>query len=269
LPHFTQADGVLSLPDSAVLRAGQAGFVVSLHAIAGQTIAAQAPVLQLQGPELEAEIAAQTARVAQTQVRVDAARSADPAAAEQLAGELRREATTLEHLRERATHLEVRSASAGVLWQSRGEDIEQRYVHQGEVLGFVVPDAAPRVRVVVDQVDAALIRDHTLGVQIKTPFEPDRTWTATVLRAVPAASDQLPSPALGRSGGGSLATDPRDESGRRAMATHFELELALPPEYPHRVIGARASVRFEHPPEALAPRVVRAVQRLFLSQFQA
>ena len=269
LPHHTQADGVLSLPDNAVLRAGQAGFVETLQATSGTPLAAGAAVLRLHGPELAADTAAQAARTAAAQVRYDAARNDDPALAEQMASALRRETGALAHLQERAQRLELRSASAGVLWQARAEDLAGRHVRQGEVLGYVVPDAPPRLRVVVDQADASQIRARTTAVRVRTPFEPGRDWPARVLRAVPAASDQLPSAALGRSGGGALATDPRDDSGRRALATHFELELALPDDYPHRVIGARASVRFDHPGEALGPRLVRAVRRLFLAYFQS
>jgi putative peptide zinc metalloprotease protein len=261
-------EGVLSLPDSAVLRAGQGGFVQARLAVPGQDLASGGGVLQLQGPELQAELAGQQARVQAAQVRLDAARSTDPAAAERHTTELRAQQTALDDLQQRLARLQVVAQAPGRLWQARAEDMDQRWVGQGEVVAYVLPDEAPRLRVVVDQADATLIRHHTREVSVRTPFEPGRSWPATVLRSVPAASDQLPSAALGRSGGGGVATDPRDDSGRRALATHFELELALPADYPHRLVGARASVRFEHAPEPLAPRVARALRRLFLAHFQ-
>jgi putative peptide zinc metalloprotease protein len=268
LPHRTQVEGVLSLPETGVLRAGQSGFVQARLAEPGTVLPPGAPVLRLHAPELQAEQAGQQARVLGAQVRLDAARSTDPAAAERLASEWRAQQAALDDLQARQQRLEVAVAAPGRLWQARAEDLDARWVTQGEVVAYVLPDAPPRLRVVVDQADATLIRHHTREVSVRTRFEPGRSWPATVLRSVPAASDQLPSAALGRSGGGGVATDPRDDSGRRALATHFELELALPPDYPHRVIGARASVRFEHEPEALAPRVARAVRRLFLAHFQ-
>jgi putative peptide zinc metalloprotease protein len=66
-----------------------------------------------------------------------------------------------------------------------------------------------------------------------------------------------------------VVTDPRDESGRLALQSYFEYELALPDGFPHHLIGSRVSVRFEHPMEPLAPRVWRAARRLFLSHFQS
>lgn len=269
LPYRTQVDGVLGLPDSAVLRAGQAGFVTAVLADRGERLTVGSPVLRLEGPELGAETAVQEARVRAARLRYDAMRNDDAAAAERMASELRRESATLEHLQERAQRLELRAATAGVLWPVRPDEMLQRHVRQGEVVGWVVPDAPPRLHVVVDQADAALIRTRTTAISVRMPFEPERRWPAEVTRAVPAASDQLPSAALGRGGGGALAIDPRDDSGRRTLATHFQIELALPDDFPHRLIGARASVRFEHPGEPIAPRVLRFVRRLFLAHFNA
>ena len=89
------------------------------------------------------------------------------------------------------------------------------------------------------------------------------------LRRWPRRLNELPSAALGREGGGAVATDPRDQSGRKALVSHFEYELALPDDFPYRFIGSRASVRFEHPAEPLAYRIWRGVRRLFLAFFRS
>jgi putative peptide zinc metalloprotease protein len=104
---------------------------------------------------------------------------------------------------------------------------------------------------------------------VKLPFDPSQTWVARVVRAVPAASRELPSAALGREAGGAVATDPRDQTGRKALTSYFEYELALPETFPFRLLGSRASVRFEHPPEPLAYTLWRATRHLFLSYFNS
>lgn len=269
LPHRTQADGVLWLPESAILRARQAGFVSAVPVKPGELVASGTAVLSLTDPELESRVQAQTAREAAARTRFEAARVDDPAAGERYAVELRQTTAELAHLQARAAQLSVRSESAGRLWQLRSDDLPGMHVRKGEVIGYVIPQSAPRVRVIVEQADEDLIRNGTRAIGVRLPFAPDPIWAATVLRAVPAATNELPSAALGLGGGGATVTDPRDESGRRSLTTHFELELALPAEFPHRLIGSRVAVRFEHPAEPIAPRVWRGLRQLFLAHFHA
>ena len=269
LPHKTEVAGVLWLPDSAILRARQAGFVTAMDARPGDTLAAGASVLTLADPELEAKIAAQTARAAAAVARYEAARVEGPAAGERFAVELRQAQAELKHLQSRSGLLTVRSESAGRLWQVRSDDLPGVYVRKGEVIGYVIPPAPPHVRLVIEQADEDLIRQHSKTISVRLPFAPSPVWPATVLRAVPAATNELPSAALGLGGGGSVVTDPRDDSGRKSLTTHFELDLALPPEFPHRLIGSLVSVRFEHAAEPIAPRVWRGLRRLFLAHFHA
>jgi len=269
LPHHTQVDGVLWLPESGVLRAGQAGFVRQVAARAGDPVLAGADIMSLRDSTLAAHVVEQAARVQAAQVRYDAARVADPSKGQQLASDLEREEAELRALEERAGRLEVHSATAGRLWLHDSDNLPGQFVKQGQVLGYVIPAAAPSVRVIIDQTDEDFIRSHTRSIAVKLPFAPGPSWAARVVRAVPAALNELPSAALGREGGGAVATDPRDQSGRKSLVSHFEYELALPDQFPYRLIGSRASVRFEHPAEPLAYRIWRGVRRLFLAFFHS
>jgi len=269
LPHHTQVDGVLWLPDSGVLRAGQAGFVGKVLAHPGDPVLSGADIMNLTDSTLSAHQVEQAAKVEAAQVRYDAARLMDPSKGQQLASDLEREEAELHALQERAGRLEVHTAAPGSLWLHDSDNLPGQYVKQGQVLGYVIPAAAPTVRVIIDQTDSDFIRSHTRSIAVKLPFEPGPTWSARVVRAVPAAMNELPSAALGREGGGAVATDPRDQSGRKALVSHFEYELALPEQFPYRFIGSRASVRFEHPSEPLAYRLWRGVRRLFLAFFHS
>jgi len=269
LRHSTQVQGVVWLPESGVVRAENSGFIRRVHLQNGTRVPSGADILSLDDPALAAHVAEQTARVDEAQARYDAGTVADPALGEQLASELRWQQAQLRALEERAARLEVRSAGAGRLWIQDSEDLPGRYVKEGEVVGYVIPHAAPRIRVIVGQADADFIRAHTLGIGVKLPFDPGTTWSARIVRAVPEASNELPSAALGREGGGTVATDPRDETGRKALTSHFEYELALPQGFPYRLIGSRASVRFEHPPEPIGYRIWRGLRRLFLAYFRS
>jgi len=269
LPLSTQVDGVLWLPDSGVLRVTQAGFVQALAVANGSVVRSGQTVMQLREPALAARVALQSARAEAAAARYDGLRMSDPVKGQRAGTELAREAAELAGLRARENQLSLRSASAGRLWLQDDADLEGRFVKQGQILGYVIPPGAPVVRVIVDQADADLIRAGTRQIQVRAPFEPGRSWPATLQRAVPAASTDLPSAALGHQGGGGVPTDPRDDSGRKALVSHFELELGLPQGYAHAFIGSRVSVRFTHDAEPLVQRWWRWLRHLFLGQFQS
>jgi putative peptide zinc metalloprotease protein len=90
---------------------------------------------------------------------------------------------------------------------------------------------------------------------------------AQVIREVPAAGDQLPDRALGSSGGGSFAVDPRDPEGLKTLEKVFQLDLVLPPQPTGHLLGRRADVRFDHGSEVIALQFYRSGRQLFLRRF--
>jgi putative peptide zinc metalloprotease protein len=267
MPYHTQVDGVLWLPESGVLRAGQSGFVQKVSRAPGSNVEPGDEILTLHNLGLETALIEQAARADVAQVRYESQVVSDPVQAGPLKTELEREQNALRALQERASRLELHGASAGRLWLFGTDDLPGRFFKQGEVVGYIVPPRAPTVLAIVDQADEELIRGHGTDALLRLSSAPDTTWHARVVRAVPAASRDLPSSALGRHGGGEVAIDPRDESGRKALTSHFQYELALPEDFPYRIIGNRVSIRFEHAPEVLGERLGRSLRRLFLAYF--
>jgi len=147
-------------------------------------------------------------------------------------------------------------------------DMPGRFLKKGDVAGYVVGEYQPLVRVVVPQSLVDQVRLSTRAIEIKMPQDMASTWTARLIRAVPKAGRDLPSPALGKGGGGSIAVDPQDTHGLKSLESLFEFELELPAEVPGKHIGSRVYVRFEHAPEPVGWRAWRALRRMFLSQFQ-
>lgn len=267
LPYHTEAGGVIWLPEQAMLRAGASGFVAEVRARSGSAVERGEIVAVSLEPTLASQIAAQQAKVEESLVVYEAAWSSNPAQASQLEEALRRERATLERLREEAAQLELRAPLGGTLLIDRPDDLPGRFVRKGEIVGYVLGAQAPLIRVVVPQADVDLVRDGTLGTEVKFPQAIDQTWPGRVVREVPKAGNQLPSPALGRVGGGSIAVDPADEKGTLAIESVFEFEIVLPADAPGGFLGSRVYVRFEHRPEPVGLRVWRALRRLFLSYF--
>ena len=267
LPHHTVAEGVVWLPDDAILRVGGDGFVSRLRARPGERIAPGQVLLDSVNPELAARLGVQAARLDEARAKVDAVWGLQPARAAQLAHSVGQEQAALRQLQDDAARLSVVATGSGVLVSQVWADLPGRHLARGEVLGWLVGDVRPVVRVVVPQSDVDPVRLATRGAQVLLAQDLAQTWAARLIREVPRAGRELPSAALGSQGGGPIALDPRDDKGLTALQSVFEFELELPAEAATRYIGSRVHVRFEHPPEALAPRLWRGLRRLFLSRF--
>jgi putative peptide zinc metalloprotease protein len=270
LPLRTQSEGVVWLPKQAEVRAGTSGFIRRVLVKPGTPVAADEPLVECEEPVLAAEIALHRARVAELETRRAAEWVTDRVKAEITRQELEQEQANLVRAEERAGQLIIRSGTRGrfVLAQEPA-DLPGRFVKQGDLIGYVVDGAADRVRVVVTQDNIDLVRRHTRAVAVRFADRLDVVLPATLIREVPAAKTQLPSPALSTQGGGQQALDPRDPQGNTALERIFEFDLALAsplagataPAY-----GSRVYVRFEHQPEPLVSQWWRRLRQLFLSR---
>ena len=267
MPYHSEAEGVVWLPEQAILRAGGNGFVDEVRVQPGATVTPGQVVVVSREPSLKSSIAAQEARIEEARARYDAAWGVNPAQAGQLEEDVRREQAVLDRLLDESSQLSLRAQAGGVLLMDQPRDMPGRFLKKGDVVGYVVGDYVPIVRVVVPQSQVDKVRLATRQVEIKFPQGMDETWPAGVIREVPKAGRELPSPALGKGGGGNIAMDPRDEKGTKSLESLFEFELELPGNAPAHFIGSRVHVRFEHPPEPIGVRAWQALRRLFLSHF--
>jgi putative peptide zinc metalloprotease protein len=179
---------------------------------------------------------------------------------ERARGDLREEEAKLERLL-------VRSPAAGRFFLLDDHNLPGRFVQQGEMLGYIVTESRPTIRVVVGQADIALIRERVTDVAVRLAGAPERPLAATIDRIVPAAILDLPSAVLGTAGGGAIPVDPADPEGMRALESHFQLDLGLGEKVKHLHIGERVHVRFEHGVMPLALQWYRGLRQLFLRKF--
>ena len=147
-----------------------------------------------------------------------------------------------------------------------GENLLGRFVRRGELLGYVVGEAASSVRVALPHAQVAQVRDQTRRVEVRLSRGLDRALPASIARIVPAATEQLPSAALGGAGGGPFAVDPEDSKGTHALEPVFLVDLSLAPGETVPELGGRAHVRFEHEAEPAVVQGWRALRRLFLKR---
>jgi putative peptide zinc metalloprotease protein len=148
----------------------------------------------------------------------------------------------------------------------RQADMEGVFVRRGTLLGHILTGEASSLRVAVEQDVAALVRDDTRSVSVRLAELPGEGFPARVLRAVPAATEKLPSAALGDFAGGRLPVDPADQDHLRTPAPVFVIDLTLD-RPPLERAGGRGWVRFDHGWQPLAVQWGRQLKQLFLRHF--
>ncbi len=135
-PHHTRAKAVLSLPEQAILRAGSTGFVQRVVASPGSTVAAGAPIVHTDAPELRAEHRVQLAKVEEALARRDAAWGVQPAAVGRLEEDLKRERAALARLEQEIDQLTLRAQAAGTLLIEQAGDLPGRRLDKGAAVGL-------------------------------------------------------------------------------------------------------------------------------------
>jgi putative peptide zinc metalloprotease protein len=280
MPFYAVRQGVMWLPDEAVVRAPVTAHVASVHAasqgsvqravLSGQVVERSQPLLQLESLTITSELAVAAGELAQAEAQLRQAEVDDPAKAQTLRADVEgRRAKWLEQLR-REQDLRVVAASSGV-WQPAGPTVPAgRFVKRGELIGYVVHEPAQRVRVAVTQEDMDLIarRARTDGIRadVRLPYQP--AIPARLHRALSGGEQQLVSPALGTNGGGEIAVDPQDTQGVKPLHRVFDLELLLDHAPPNQslVFGNRCQVRFDLGATPLGWQWLLRLRQLFLGQ---
>lgn len=267
VPLWSRAEGVIWVPEDAVVRAGADGFIKTVVVDPGTVVQRGRPLVVAENLELKPKI-----RVLEAQLRLLETR----ARAELLSNRVRwaitheeiratREELADARLRER--ELTIRSPVSGsfVLNTAAG-DLPDRFLHKGQEIGYVVPAATVTARVLVAQDDIDLVRTRTERVRVKLAGRMYETFEAKIQREVPAASDRVTNLALSSIGGGPAPLDPQDTKKAKTLNTWFEFELVLPATHAF-VLGEHVHARFELGSEPVAWRIYRSVRQLFLRRF--
>lgn len=267
VPYATLAQGVVMVPEASAVRAPTDGHVARMLAVSGSQVAAGQPLLQLGDPVLAGQAAALAAEREAYQLRLLAVRMTDRVQAGILREQVDHVERKLEHDRRRLDGMWLTAASGGRFVLPHADDLPGRFVHQGDLLGYVIGDHDPVVRIVVPQSHVDLVRQRVRRADVRFADAIDRVLPGAIIREVPSAVAALPSLALSTRGGGSIALDPTQSDAPRALETQFQFDVRVAPSASTFLIGNRAHVRFDHGYEPIAWRLARSLRQLFLRQF--
>lgn len=266
LPFATVAPGVVWIPEQARLRAGTDGFITAFGVPHGAVVEAGQTVLTLQDPRLDADAAGLASQLEGLQADLYATMQQDPVKVRDIEAGIQRVGVQLERVRELQGQLSVAAVVGGRLVMPRQGDMAGGFVRRGTLLGHILTGEPAVVRVVVEQDTAALVRDATRAASVRFAEMPGEGWAATLLRAVPAATDRLPGAALGDFAGGPFVTDPADRDHLRTPRPVFVFELQVDGQV-REMAGGRVWVRFDHGWAPLAVQWGRHLKQVFLRHF--
>ena len=268
LPQRTAAEGIVLMPEDALVRAGAEGLVVEQHARQGDRVVPGQVLFVLSDPELASEVAAARARVAELQSssdRIGLGRRTEQAINRERLQEAQRQ---LAELLERHRRLALKAPAGGVLQLTDHRRQVGRFLRQGDLLGYVSRPGRATVRVVARQPDAVRIREGVTGVRVHLGAAGGRWYPARLRAQIPQAIDRLPSAVLGSQGGGDIPVDSRDPERLRTLERVFAFDLVVTDPLAGRFVGRRVQVRFEHPAVPLIPRLYEVLRRMVLQRLQ-
>lgn len=274
LPMASVAQGVLWMPESALVRAQASGFVARVLVADGQAVQPGDAVLTLHAPALQAQADNLQGRVEELQAQHLQALHNDGATATAADHALRAAQADLAHAQQRLEQLTVRAPTSGHIAIAQAADLPGRYIERGTLLAHVLTPDAGIVKLAIAQDDAARLPRYPTAVQVLAADNTSTPLAGRWLGAATGAHALLPSAALGSRSGGRLRTDPADATGRRpaqpVVLGDVQLQGVLPTTLGPRVgqrVGQRVLVRFEHGQAPLLTQAARSGQQLLLRHF--
>ncbi|EHR72502.1 membrane-fusion protein [Burkholderiales bacterium JOSHI_001] len=268
-PLVTVQQGVVWLPDKAVLRAPIDGTLEKLEQLDDAAVAEGEPIATLQSLELRNERETAQAKAVRLDVEYYQAMLEDPTRAQRVAAERDALQAQLLRLDERVATLQLKAGATGRLVLPRTAEREGHPLTQGTELGYVLNNEPLLVKLALTEAQAALVRRAPPQVSVRLAGRVEEVLPAVLEREQPGATRHLPSAVLGSPAGGPIATDPGDREGRTALQPVTLLDIRVPGVPGGQAIGQRAWVRLEHPGEPLVLQWARQVRQLFLRSLGA
>lgn len=267
LPFHSVQQGVVWLPDEAIVRAEAAGQVREAMWHPGDRVGPGQPLMALDNPSVVGDLGSAAATVALAEARLRQAEVETPAKTDGLKAELAADNARLDDAQRRLQALTIAAGSRGRWMPAAPTELPGRYVKRGEVVGYVIDGPSRRVRAAIPQEDMALIVQRGIvSASVRLANDPATAMPARLCRYVSGGEQELVSQALGTEGGGEIPVDPAQKGGTHALHRVFDLELEMAHPSASGVFGDRAYVRFDLGWTPLARQWFLRLRQLFLAR---
>jgi putative peptide zinc metalloprotease protein len=261
------AEGIVWLPDEAQIKAEEDGFAGNLQVKNNQIIKAGTPVIHLHDPFLESQVKIARAKLEELQSQFRAERETNLVKATIIKEQISVAKFELKHILDKTRSMSITAFKNGKIILPEAEDIPGRFVRHGELLGYILDDKQPTIRMAITQDNIGQLRHGIKDIKIRLANQPNREFLAEIIRQAPEATNRLPSATLATIGGGQIVLDPNNQDELLTLEKIFLIDLRFDPHKTDTPLGVRAYVRINHGGEALAKQWFRRIRQVFLRQF--
>lgn len=264
--HGTYAEGIIVVPEQAIIRTETAGFVTRIPQAQQFEVHPGDILATLNNDELIASEQLLSMRVEEAHTRYAALLGQNRVQLAIARDEM--EEITAEHneIKRQLESLDIVAPSAGLFWNSTSPDLQGHYLKRGAMIGFITNGQTATARIVVPQDAVNKVLRETADIEVRLASDPRTIISAQLIGEVPQATDQLPSRALGTSAGGDITVDMRDARGATSLAPLFVVDLLLPEYAGYYRIGQKVLVRFRHQAHPLGQTWLLKGQDYFINQ---
>ena len=269
LPFYSIQDGVVWLPDQAIVRAPVDGHLTNQTANPNQAVQIGDTVLVLSNSKILQEKQLSEERINALALQIRQTQPLDLAKMQLLRQQQTAEEAKLIHLQREAEYLVVRAQSKGYWYPADMKFLEGQFAKKGSILGYVVAGISDTVRVAVRQDDMKLIEERLQAVEIRPATHMEHSYSASLSRITPRGDFELASPALGIEGGGQIATRSSENGGQQALERFFDVDLSIQRHQINDekwIFGQRVYVRFNLGRTPLAWQWFLRLKQLFLKE---
>ncbi len=265
LPSYTMAEGVVWLPEEALLKAENDGFAGPPQISNNQLVTSGTPIIYLNDPFLESRVKIAQANVQELEIQYRAKRQEHNIVEIEKAREALRVAKSeLNYARNKINTMSVIAKKNGKILFPNIDDTLGRYVRHGELLGYILDDEPPKIRMVIRQDNIGQLREKIVGIKLRLASNAGKEYAAYIVNQTPEATNRLPSAALSTRGGGKIASTLNSEDMLATQEKLFIFDLEFNPQQDAVPLGTRAFVRIDHGSEALATQWYRRISQVFL-----
>ena len=266
IPSYTLSEGVVWQPDEVRLRVQEDGFVEALQVENSQRVVDGMPLITLHDPFIRSQARIARARVKELKSHYRASRANNQIDAGIVKEELQVAESELRYLLNKSGSMTINAFKDGTVLLLEADDLPGRFVRKGDLLGFILNNETPTVRMAVSQDHIGQLRQNVVDIKVRFASKPHQDFSARILRQSPKATNQLPSAALATMGGGKFVVPPDQVNQLTANEKVFLVDLQPDFNGAQVPLGTRAYVRVNHGGEALASQWYRRLRQVFLRQ---
>lgn len=248
-PLSIYAPGIVEPAEKEILHARTPGWVRTISAKDGQRLKKGEVILVAEDPQLDSKIIQLMSRMEQIKLDMQKAAVTDIAQLNIDKEELKSVQSQLDVVTRKKNELTITAPIDGFLIAPELHNMQDRYLDRGVEVATVATMDELLVKATLSQADGQLAFDPTIDktAEIRLISRPDKEHQlySSTIRVIPGANKDLPHSRLGTGGGGEIAVDPRDQTGKKAAVEQFELWAVVPNRESKYLAGQGANIRLK------------------------